>query len=223
MPGPRGGPAAPSSCPCEVPGRGGSDSVGPGPAHLEPQHSAWRGGQGLPRGNQGTGPSAQEADSRQGPDWRTVARVPRDSAPLTPQASSGGSCAVSGLVYKASWPSFPPRCIFTFRQPVLGDTHCTRRHTSRRTTHATPDSSGRGLQGEMGATAGSLLLAGGVVLPARWGLFSHSVPGSTSQGASRTQGPGPAQSPWQAGSRARSPLPGWAPGVSQGLLPFEVP
>lgn len=199
-PGPRGGPAALSSCPCEVPGQGGSDSVGPSPAHSEPQHSAWWGEQGLPRGNQGTGPSAQEVDSRQGPDWRTVARVPRDSVLFTLQASSGGSCAVSGLVYKASWPSFPPRCIFTFRQPVLSDTYCTRCHTSRRMPHTTPDSSGRGLQDEMGARARSPLLAGGVVLPARWGLFSHSVPGSTSQGASRTQGPGPAQSPWQAGS-----------------------
>lgn len=179
--------------PCKVPGKGGSDPVGPGPAHLGLQHPAWGGGQGLPRGNQGTGPSAQEADSRQGPDWRTVARVPRDSAPLTLQAPSGGPRAVSGLVYKASWPSFPPRCIFTFRQPALGDTHCTRRHMPY---WFPADKAFRVRWGPRLETPGHW--RGGAT--SQVGLFSHSVPGSTSQGASRIQGPQPAQSPWQVGS-----------------------
>lgn len=130
---------------------------------------------------------------------------------------------VEGHVLSQGWctrlpgPVFLPDVHFYFPAARAG------RHTLHQTTHAILVSSRQGLQGEVGAVAGRPLVTGGVVLPARWGLFSHSVPGSTSQGASRIQGPQPAQSPWQVGSRARSPMLGWAPGVSQGLLHFEVP
>lgn len=171
---------------------------------------------GAPQGKPGHGAQCSGGGQQTGPRLEDSGQSAQGWHPAHPAGVQWKVICCLGLVYKASWPSFPPRCIFTFRQPVLGDTHCTRQHTSCRTTHATPDSNGRGLQGEMGAMAGSPLLAGGVVLPARWGLFSHSVPGSTSQGASRTQGPGPAQSPWQAGSRARSPLPDGLRGCHRG-------
>lgn len=71
-------------------------------------HPAWGSGRGSP----GAGASTREGAGRG-----------RRCSTGDGAGAGGGSRAVSGLTCEASWPRFPPRCVFTPRQPGPGRRH----------------------------------------------------------------------------------------------------